>query len=353
MNRPSQVPSEATWCEEDSEWVLGPKDANDEYHGEVHYWRPDGTLVCVCTVVNGVPHGKSRRFHENGDVSVYSTFVEGELDGEQTWHRCKEPSTEGMPTTVAAVWRVKLVYDSGSILNIRYFLADDTEVSAQGEPLARHPETVPLGAVQVATGWVAGHWNASGQKHGELTYYDFDGDLESVQMWSEDQLHGALKYFYEDGVRRSSTEYQHGELGGSFEQYARSGAMLRRGVISNGQWSGPLEDFGPTGALLEAQTIELPDTSPAPAGPSAEESALFDSYRWPLANGAVSPNWSKRALGAFIAVGWGGHRRARCHAVAHCSSSGPNSGNGEPAACHSPARSRARQRPAFAYRSPP
>ena len=83
--RPTSLP-EAAWLDPgDQEWVLGPKNEEDQLHGEVSYWRPDGTLCCRCDFEWGRPHGNSTRFHESGEVSQTCTFVAGELHGTRSW----------------------------------------------------------------------------------------------------------------------------------------------------------------------------------------------------------------------------------------------------------------------------
>ena len=63
------MPLSAEWSESDQEWVVGERDAAGEFVGDVTYYRPDGSLVCICPHVAGRPHGQSRRFHESGEVS--------------------------------------------------------------------------------------------------------------------------------------------------------------------------------------------------------------------------------------------------------------------------------------------
>ena len=74
-HKPDNFPEDATWCDEDSEWVKGLKDPDGKYHGEVHYWRHDGTLCCISTLVHGKAHGPYQRFHENGEVSNEGAFL--------------------------------------------------------------------------------------------------------------------------------------------------------------------------------------------------------------------------------------------------------------------------------------
>ncbi len=302
MKPPSTVPCEAIWDAVDSEWVLGPKDEEGEYHGDVNYWRGDGTLVCICAFENGVPHGKGRRFHENGEVSVHSTFVAGKLEGLQSWHRSFDPTTEQMPKG-ADFDRVEFTYLVGTITNARYFLKDDIEVTRNGSPLATRPDTVPPEAMPNLTGWMVGTWNDKGQKHGELRFFDHNGTTTSIEMYHNDQLHGYFQSF-SNGLLRARTEYKKGKREGAFEQYAH-GKLVRSGSILEGKWDRPLEDFDEDGTLI--YRLQLPVASKAnPATPSVREIEQFSDCQWPPSSTLLQTNWSPAAVARFLAVGWGG-----------------------------------------------
>src|SRR4051794_13523637 len=94
--RPRSVPEAAWWSADDNEWILGSRDGDGRFFGDVHYWRPDGTLCCICPHVEGKPHGISRRFHENGELSRTAEFKHGVLDGPSVWLDSDEPTTERM-----------------------------------------------------------------------------------------------------------------------------------------------------------------------------------------------------------------------------------------------------------------
>lgn len=303
MKPPSTVPSEAIWDADDSEWVLGPKNEGGEYHGDVNYWRADGTLVCTCPLDNGVPHGKGRRFHENGEVSVVSNFVAGKLEGIQSWHRSSGPTTEQMPQG-ADFDRVEFTYIASNITNARYFLADDMEVTKNGDPIATRPDTVPNEAIQNSTGWMVGTWNESGQKHGEARYFDPSGTLLSVEMCRNDKLHGFCQRF-SDGLLRARTEYKNGERDGSFEQYA-DGKLVRSGAVVDGKWASPLEDFDQSGTLIYKLQVPSESEAVTPAAPSAQELEQFSDCQWPPSSTLLRTDWSPAAVARFLAIGWGG-----------------------------------------------
>ncbi len=85
--RPRGVPEGAYWDEDDNEWVLAEKNADGEFHGLVTWYRPDGTRCCATEHVDGTPHGAFTRYHENGEVSRSGRFVNGQLDGTDTFTR--------------------------------------------------------------------------------------------------------------------------------------------------------------------------------------------------------------------------------------------------------------------------
>ena len=307
MKRPSAVPEGALWCAEDSEWVFGPKNENGEYHGEVHYWRPDGTLCSIATLDDGKPSGECRRFHENGAVSQIANYVDGELDGLRTWFACDEPTTEKMhaPGMSSDIRRIEVRYDRGRPTAFGFFLADGTEVQRDGAAMIARPESVPESAIYNSAGrfWMAGVWNAAGQKDGEMRLFREDGTPMSIETCRADQLHGPFTQFYEDGTVRARRVYAGGEIAGAFEQRYRSGQLARRGEIAGGAWAGPLEDFDRDGERVRSVRIE----PPAPPGPIARptdgERSLLDR----LGDGAlITRPLSPAAVASLIAIGWGG-----------------------------------------------
>ncbi|MEA5559556.1 hypothetical protein, partial [Nodularia spumigena] len=94
---------------------IGAKDPNGKLHGEVSWWRPDGTLCCTTDLVHGVPHGKFRRFHENGELSREGTFEQGKIVGVEAWQRSHKATTEyfGDYWATKKVWRMELDHSTG------------------------------------------------------------------------------------------------------------------------------------------------------------------------------------------------------------------------------------------------
>lgn len=311
MKRPETVPAEATWCAEDSEWVLGPKNAAGDYHGEVHYWRPDGTLVSIATLVDGKPDGECRRFHESGEVSQIANYEGGDLHGNRTWLACDEPTTEKMhsPGMSTDIRRAEVRYVRGRPQKFRFFLGDGTEVELDGTPLVKRPDGVPNGAMLNGPKgyWMAGVWNAEGQKDGEMTLYHLDGRLLSIQTYSADVLDGPLAVFYSDGSVRTRRHHVDGAVSGRFEYFYRGGGISRRGELCDGSWSGPLEDFDRDGSVIRSVRIEPPAPPAEVAVLTTGERALIEL----LDDGdgveeLISEPLSGAAVAELIAIGWGG-----------------------------------------------
>ena len=168
IERPTSVPSEATW--EDGEWRAGPVDADGELHGLATYWRPNGTLVNHCHYAHGVPHGAFKRYHESGEVSRAGEFVDGKLHGVDACFRSTAPTTErAFPRTLPAnVWRYEVDMVMGRATTARWFDRDGNRVTDTGEPFPERPAAVPATAVYFSKSatWVDGGSDDAGEKHG-------------------------------------------------------------------------------------------------------------------------------------------------------------------------------------------
>lgn len=327
MERPENVPQEAEWSDEDNEWVLGTRDDDGEYHGEVHYWRPDGTLVSIANQHHGKWHGECRRFHENGEPSQIDHYEFGVLHGLRTWIACDEPTTEVMHTPQMSedIWRAEVLYDAGRPTRFQWFLRDGTEVDMDGSPAARAPAGVPEGAILNKKNghWVLGTWDGDGKRDGELRVYRPDGTLLSVENYVGNVPHGPHETFYEDGTKAMSRRMEDGSVSGEVEFYFRNGQLARAGVIRDGVWDGVLADYAPDGSAFAAAPIPPPRSVPELAPLADDESAFIEE----LVHGDDPDEieLSPQGLARLIAIAFGGTderdgaraRAARSHVRAH------------------------------------
>lgn len=238
--RPKGVPAKAWWDEGDKEWVFGPK-VDGKLHGDVTFWRPDGTKCNECHLVNGVPHGPFKRFHETGEVSQAGTYDQGELHGTRTWFSIDGETTENTrpPGVDQKVMRSEMDYVHGKVVAIRHFDAQGRRVvPSTGEPYPERPEGVEAGAEYVEPKDEWHHGAADGEtqhKTGRWRRWTRDGRLLEDAHYEADERHGPAKLFVlEDSPfddAHAHTECGHfveGRRVGAWELHDSSGKVLAR-----------------------------------------------------------------------------------------------------------------------------
>ncbi|PRQ03731.1 E3 ubiquitin-protein ligase SlrP [Enhygromyxa salina] len=301
--RPAGVPPEAWWSADDNEWVLGPKDADGEFHGEVRYWRPDGTLCEVAQHRHGRCHGPFERFHETGERSRTGNFEDGKLHGQHTYFHASGPTTEKMhgPSLDRAVARAEFDCVHGVIVTYRYYGADGAALGGDGRPLPDRPAGVPAHAIYRCNrgDWVVGTWEMDGHRDARLEVFESDGRRSMIESLRAGRLHGPTTRFYPGGGKWAVLEYEEGELHGVCEHYRRDGSLARRAHFEAGAWAGTLTDFDAKGRVLEERTIIAPASAPTPATSLAAASGEPDDSE-------VSEPSAPARLARLIASGWGG-----------------------------------------------
>jgi len=133
LQRPEGVPEGAFWLPDEWEWELSKTDDEGRKHGDVKWWRPDGTLVCESTYVHGLAQGPGRRFHESGEVSQTYEFVDDKLHGERTFYATDKFTTEH--PLGDGVAKAVYVYDMGTTTSVKYYNGDGDEVDRWGRPV--------------------------------------------------------------------------------------------------------------------------------------------------------------------------------------------------------------------------
>jgi antitoxin component YwqK of YwqJK toxin-antitoxin module len=301
---PAGVPADAVWNGGENEWEFGTRDSKGRYHGEVRYWRPDGTLCNACNFVDGVPHGESKRFHENGEVSQACTYSRGQLHGTRTWFASDAPTTEKMlnPKQSKSIRRIELDYRNGLFHAMRCYDRDGNRVNDDGTA-CRPPAGVPEDAHWSGKIWITGVWNEQGKKHGAFTEWTAEGILIGRYSTKEDKLEGTFTQydqkgrplsqkdyvgnelegpaiaFFEDGSKRSELHYRAGKLEGKAEVWRRDGSLARRATLREGSYAGPLQDFDATGKMVrEVNYAAKPAAAAAPAKDDALARAIAEGW---------------------------------------------------------------------------
>src|SRR5262245_13495555 len=148
-HRPTGVPAQAVWVEDESEWELGPRDPEGERDGAFRVWRADGSLASECRFRHGRPDGPFRRFHESGEVAQEGEFVDGKLHGTRRWFAATGETTESTlaPGMSAAIVRSEMDYEMDRVVATRHYDAKDRRVlPLSGDPYPERPSGVPAEA---------------------------------------------------------------------------------------------------------------------------------------------------------------------------------------------------------------
>jgi hypothetical protein len=247
------VPLSAEWSEPDREWVVGERDAGGEFVGDVTYYRPDGSLVCICPHVAGRPHGQSRRFHESGEVSQVAQYVDGVLHGPRIFYATDAPTTEKMHAAgmSAAVVLAEFDYVNGNLRTARYIDRDGHRVTASGQPLPDRPAGVPDTALfaDASQGWVDGEYDSDGEPVGTSLAWSREG----TPVQRSEQLGDGMTRMtalYEDGLPRLMLHVRDGALVGRVEAWRRDGTQIRRAHVHANAFVGPLLEFDATGTPI-------------------------------------------------------------------------------------------------------
>ncbi len=259
--RPKGVPTKAWWDAGDQEWVLGPK-VEGKLHGDVTFWRPDGTKCNVCHLVAGVPHGPFKRFHETGEVSQAGTYEQGELHGTRTWFATDGQTTETTrpPGVSEQVWRSEMDYEHGKVVGVRHFDREGRRVlPSTGEPYPERPAEVDPAAeyVEPKDEWHHGAADGDTQaKVGRWRRWDRAGRLKEDAHYADDERHGRALVFVLDDSRFDDAhahtevgEFDEGRRVGAWELHDSDGKVLAR-------W-----DYGDTTGLEAGQLVAYANTA--------------------------------------------------------------------------------------------
>jgi hypothetical protein len=116
--RPENVPLEAVWIPEDYEWGLGEK-KDDKCIGEWKWWRPDGSLACHSFFnEEGQLEGIARRYHPNGEISLYVRYHKGKIFGKAIYTKVtsgESPENLNFPEEPKSLYRMEYIQQGNSV----------------------------------------------------------------------------------------------------------------------------------------------------------------------------------------------------------------------------------------------
>jgi len=189
--KPESVDVNAWWSPSDNEWVLGAKDDDDEFHGLVTYWRPDGSLVNRCNFEHGTPQGVYKRYHQSGEISRQGVFVAGKIHGTDVFTRSDDETTENFPSGLnGQVWRAEMDMVNGSMVAGRLYNRKGQQVGEDGDPCPERPRDVPEEAVYSSTSgrWVLGKTGDSYKRVGLWQFYTQEGWVEQETIYEDGEI---------------------------------------------------------------------------------------------------------------------------------------------------------------------
>ena len=247
MQRPPQVPADATWSDDDNEWISAERDAQDRLQGDVRYYRPDGSLCCATAHVDGVPHGSFKRFHENGETAREGRFTDGTLDGTHVFWRSTGTTSEQFPPGLDdAVWRCEMDYRDGDVVGGRLFDRDGELISHGGQAQPARPAGVPPEAVfgehDDEPRWIVGsaHDNSDGTvtRQGSWRYFNESVVLVCEERYDGGALVNGRRFDEESGALVSETELRDGKPHGYERSYGEDGTLIGESSFVAGQRRG-------------------------------------------------------------------------------------------------------------------
>jgi antitoxin component YwqK of YwqJK toxin-antitoxin module len=276
--RPASVPLSAEWSEPDQEWVVGERDAAGELVGDVTYYRPDGSMVCICSHAAGRPHGQSRRFHESGEVSQVAQYVDGVLHGTRILYATDGPTTEKMHAggMSAAVAQAEFDYVNGNLRTARYIDRDGRRVTVSGQPLPDRPAGVPDTALfdDRSQKWVDGEYDSDGEPVGTGLDWSRDGTpLQRLEHLGDGMTRRIG--LYENGRTRLVRHVRDGVLVGRVEAWRRDGTPMRRAHVHANAFAGPIVEFDATGSPIQVDRVVTSDQA-APLNEPLDPMAVHD-----------------------------------------------------------------------------
>lgn len=205
--RPQSVDPIAWWSPGDNEWVLGPKDKEDKFHGRVTYWRPDGTLVNHCDFNHGAPHGEYKRYHQSGEISRQGTFVQGKLQGTDVFLRSDSPTTENFPAGLSEkIWRAEMDMVNGEIVAGRLFNKEGIQIGEDGTPVPLRPAGIPKEATYSSTSgrWVCGK-TSDYQRDGLWLFFTQEGWIQEEITYLKGKVQNNT--FYQNKFESNAAGY--------------------------------------------------------------------------------------------------------------------------------------------------
>jgi len=146
--RPSDVPPEAEWDEQEALWIAARRGPDGQRSGPARGWSEQGVLAFECTYAGGRLEGAFKRLHADGSVFMQGTYEKGFLQG--VVQKFVDANGSGEPLRGCCVpdgaTRMDAHYSGGQVLDETFFDASGNALMSDGSLRPSHPEGIPADA---------------------------------------------------------------------------------------------------------------------------------------------------------------------------------------------------------------
>ena len=122
--RPETVPAEARWNASENEWETGETNSAGQPVGEWKYYLAPKGYLCCHTFFEGNSGDTFAftRYHPDGTASRMGHYTNGQPDGNITWVRSANPTTENYPENAGEnVWTTVSTIKNGYAVEEHYY----------------------------------------------------------------------------------------------------------------------------------------------------------------------------------------------------------------------------------------
>ena len=164
--------------------------------------------------------GEAWRFHPDGSLLAFGTFVDGSPHGIHRRYASVHPLAEHLQSCCVppAAWQLQQTYVRGATVDRGWFNRDGARLLETGEPYPDRPGGVPPQAFfnEHALAWEMGVvWEEGGQT-GTRSRWSTDGVLRLVEDLVRGKRHGTVQSFDETGALAWQARFVDGRLSGAF-----------------------------------------------------------------------------------------------------------------------------------------
>lgn len=261
---------------------------NSDRHGEITFYRQDGTVERIEQWRRGKPHGLKRTFYPNGNPqtegNVYSMFdpedyhdgkwrfyrEDGALDDERTYDQDKLSASKNY-----SYWWMKDSVGDGRTL-CRVGSCEPFTGSLECDAVVGKEPLPTYYTCQITNGVIDGAWSAyvdvpdradrplvgcgkivDGRSVGVYTVYYPNGQLESLRTYRDGKIEGEYTAYYADSVAvepHGKVEYRcnyiNGKRNGTAYWYREDGTLDQTSDYVNGERHGWERVYGQNGELV-------------------------------------------------------------------------------------------------------